>query len=203
MPIYTDSFDTADSFWSNPITEPKRQFRFTFDVAGLPVWTITKVDRPSFKVDSITHQFYNHEFHYPGRLKWQPLSFETVDPITPDATGILMKMAYASGYEFPDKQFGGNGYNFRSINKVDAIDALNPVTITAFDGQGTSVEKWTLKNAFITDVTMGSFEYAQEGIVTMQVTLRYDWATIERLAGRAPLQTGLQNPPVPDSAVGP
>jgi len=203
MPIYTDSFDSADSFWSNPISEPKRSFRFTFDVAGLPIWTITKVDRPSFKTTSLEHRFYNHTFNYPGRLTWDPITFETVDPISPDATGILLKMIYASGYEYPDKQFGGDGYNYRSINKVDAIDALNPVTITAYDGQGTSIEKWTLKNAFIESVGNGAFDYGQEELIRISVTLKYDWATLEKLNGRAPLQTGVQNPPVPDAAVGP
>jgi hypothetical protein len=131
MPLYTDSLPQSDRFWSNPTSEPKRKYRFTFDIAGLPVWTITKVKRPSFKINETTHVFYNHEFYYPGRVTWDPISFTTVDPIHPDAAGILMKILYSCGYEFPDKQFGGEGYNFKSLNKVDAVDALNPVTITA------------------------------------------------------------------------
>ena len=65
MPIYTDSFDSADSFWSDARSEPKRKYRFTFDVAGLPIWTITKVSRPSFRVTETKHDFYNHTFYYP------------------------------------------------------------------------------------------------------------------------------------------
>ena len=33
------------------------------DVDGLPIWTITKVDRPSFKTTSLEHNFYNHTFN--------------------------------------------------------------------------------------------------------------------------------------------
>lgn len=203
MAIYTDSFDSNDSFWSDPRTEPKRKYRFTFDVAGLPVWTITKVSRPSFKITETAHHFYNHKFNYPGRVEWETLQFTTVDPIVPDACGIIMKMAYASGYEFPDKQFGGLGYNYTSLNKIDAVDALNPVTIRAFDGRGRCVEKWTLKNAFIVNVNMGEFEYADDNMVTMDVTLRYDWATIEELGVRAPYQSSADATPVPNSQVGP
>jgi hypothetical protein len=198
-----DSLPGGAGFWSSPTTEPKRKYRFTFDVAGLPVWTITKVGRPSFTVTETNHVFYNHRFSYPGRVEWDPVSFTIVDPINPDAAGILMKMLYAAGYEFPDKQFGGNGYNFGSINKVDSVDALNPVTITAFDGEGVSVEKWTLKNAFITKVDMGEYEYNSQDMVNSSITLRYDWATLERFDGRADFQVSLDQDPIADGLVGP
>ena len=203
MPQYTDSLPQSDRFWSDPTSEPKRKYRFSFDIAGLPIWTITKVKRPSFKVTETNHFFYNHRFSYPARVEWDPIDFTTVDPIHPDASGILMKMLFASGYDFPDKQFGGNGYNYGSVNKVDAVDALNPVTITAYDGEGTSIEKWTLKNAFITSVDMGDFDYGSADMLNMSVGLRYDWATIEKLNGRAEFQVDIETPPIPDSAVGP
>lgn len=202
MPIYTDQFDSNDSFWSDARSEPKRKYRFTFDVAGLPIWTITKVSRPSFRVTETKHDFYNHSFYYPGRVEWQTLSFTTVDAINPDNTGILMKMLYASGYQFPDKQFGGDGYEFSSLNKADSVDALNPVTVTSFDGEGAIVEKWTLKNAFITQVTNGDLAYAEDAMLNIDVTLRYDWATIEYLGGRAGYSSATGEV-VLDSEVGP
>ena len=202
MPIYDDSLPQSDRFWSNPTSEPKRKYRFTFNIAGLPVWTITKVSRPSFNVTETSHVFYNHEFYYPGRVQWKDLSFTTVDPIHPDASGILMKMLYSSGYEFPDKQFGGNGFKYNSVNKVSSVDALNPVTITAYDGEGGIVEKWTLNSAFIKDVDMGEYAYDANEMLNISVTLKYDWATIEQLNGRAVFQTSLDKPEVPDSAVG-
>jgi hypothetical protein len=202
MPLYTDSFDSSDSFWSDARSEPKRKYRFTFDVAGLPIWTITKVSRPSFRVTETKHDFYNHSFYYPGRVEWQTLSFTTVDPINPDATGIMMKMLYASGYEFPDKQFGGLAYNYKSLNKSDSVDSLNPVCIRLYDGQGATVEKWTLKNAFITQVTNGEVAYNDDNMVNIDVTLRYDWATIEYLGNRAPY-TSANGQVVGDAEVGP
>ena len=202
MPIYGDSLNT-DSFWSNPTSEPKRKYRFTFNVANIPIWTITKVTRPSFKVTETSHIFYNHKFNYPGRVEWDPVSFTTVDPISPDATGLLMKMLYASGYEFPDKQFGGTEYSFNSLNKVDSIDSLNPVTINAFDAEGVNVEKWTLKNAYMSAVNMGEFAYDNNEMLTMDVTLTYDWATIEKLGDRATFQTSLDKPEIPNSAIEP
>ena len=201
MPKYTDSFDSADSFWSDARSEPKRKYRFTFDVGGLPIWTITKVSRPSFNITETRHAFYNHTFYYPGRVEWQTLRFTTVDPINPDATGILMKMLIGSGYQFPDKQFGGEGYNYKSLNKADSTDAIGPVTITAFDGVGSPVELWTLKNAFLKNVGMGEFAYDDDSMVSMDIEVRYDWATIEQLSVRAPYNNGGKR--IPNSEVGP
>ena len=32
---------------------------------------------------------------------------------------------------------------------------------------------------------MGSYDYGDETMLSMDITLQYDWATIEKLAGRA------------------
>jgi len=201
MAKYTDDFDSNDSFWSDTRSEPKRKYRFTFDIAGLPVWTITKVDRPSFEISETKHVFYNHSFYYPGRLEWKQLKFTTVDPIQPDAAGILMKMANASGYKFPDKQFGGIGYNYKSLNKVDSVAATSPVTITAYGAAGKPVEIWTLRNAFLRDVSMGDYDYESQDMLKMDITLRYDWATIHSISGRA--EVSEYNPRILDSEIGP
>ena len=50
---------------------------------------------------------------------------------------------------------------------------------------------------------MGQYDYGDEGMLTMDITMTYDWATIEKLNGRAPFQTSLDKPEVEDSFVGP
>ena len=202
MAKYTDDFDSNDSFWSDTRSEPKRKYRFTFDVGGLPIWTITRVNRPSFNITETRHAFYNHTFYYPGRVEWQTLRFTTVDAINPDSTGILMKMLIASGYEFPDKQFAGEGYSYQSLNKINSTDAISPVTITGYDGQGSPVEIWTLKNAFLKNVNMGEYSYEDDAMVNMDIEVRYDWATIENLGIRAPYNNNLREQ-IPNSDVGP
>ena len=102
---------------------------------------------------------------------------------------------------FPDKQFGGDGYNYKSLNKADSTDAIGPVTITAFDGVGKPVELWTLKNAFLKNVGMGEFAYDDDSMVSMDIEVRYDWATIEQLSVRAPYNNG--GVQIPNSEVGP
>jgi len=169
--------EETSGFWANA-TEPKRKYRFTLDLNGLPRWVITGVDRPSFKVSETTHVFYNHKFHYPGKVEWQQLKFTCVDPINPDATALLMKMVNASGYIFPNKQFGGLKDEYMSMNKVDSVDAVGGVAITSYDGTGRPIEKWKLHNAFIVDANMGSLKYDDDTMLDINITLRYDWATL-------------------------
>ena len=90
---------------------------------------------------------------------------------------------------------------FDSVYSNSSIDALNPVTINAYDAEGVNVEKWTLKNAFITAVNMGEFAYDQNEMLTMDVTLKYDWATIDKLGDRAQFQTSLDKPAIPNEVL--
>ena len=203
MANYASTDGNDSGFWASAVTEPKRKYRFTLAVQGLESWTITKVKRPSFKLTDSSHIFYNHKFNFPGRVEWDPVSFTTVDPINPDSTGILMKMLMASGYEFPDKQFGGAGNTYNSVNKVSSVDAINPIIIKAYDAQGSCIEKWTLKNAFVSSVDFGEYDYSAVDMLNIQVTLKYDWATLENMGDRAPLQTTLAEAPIPNSAIEP
>ena len=186
----------SQTFWSSATTEPKRKYRFKLDIGQLASFTITKVTRPSFNVTETPHTFFNHTFYYPGKIEWQTISFTLVDPISPDSTAILMKMLMASGYQFPDKQFGGSAANYGSMGKASSIAATNSATITAYDQNGNEKEIWRLRNAWMKNVSMNEFEYTSDDMLMMDVELRYDWATIEGGPGgfgdRA--TTGLKTP---------
>ncbi len=169
----------SQRFWSDAAAEPKRKYRFTFQVGALPLFTITKVTRPSFNVTETPHTFFNHTFYYPGKIEWQTISFTLVDPIQPDSTAILMKMLRGSGYQFPDKQFGGNGANYGSVSKQSSVGAVGAASIRAYDADGQTVELWKLKNCWMKNVSMNDYEYASDDMLMMDVELRYDWATIE------------------------
>ena len=194
------------TFWSNAATEPKRKYRFTFSVGPLEIFTITKVTRPSFEVTETPHSFFNHTFYYPGKVQWSTISFTLVDPISPDSTAILMKMLMASGYQFPDKQFGGSAKDYGSISKVASIGATGACSIVAYDALGQRMEVWRLKNAWMKNVNMNEFEYGSDDMLMMDVELRYDWATIERPGGfGTAATTDLTTPlglPVSDSMLG-
>ena len=42
---------------------------------------------------------------------------------------------------------------------------------------GEELEKWTLKHAWIKEVTFGDLDYGSEDLTEVTIKFRYDWAT--------------------------
>ena len=186
------------TFWSQASLEPKRQFRFELKLGPFEKYAITKVNRPSFEIGESEHNYLNHKFYYPGRVTWQDISFSIIDPVKPDHTGLLMKMLMASGYRFPN-----DADTTRTISKAEAVNAIGTCMIqvlgaakSAQSKEGEVLETWSFKNPWIKSVTMGDLDYSADDILSMDVTMKYDWATLdlgsgsdERLTARS--NTGL------------
>ena len=164
------AINTGSRFWANIQSEPKRKYRFVLELGGIESWVITQVQRPSFNVTETEHTFYNHKFYYPGKVEWQTVSFNMVDPIHPDATAYLMGILGACGYRVPTPD------QYLSISKKRAVEVLSQPKIKAKDAEGHDVEVWTLINAWVKNVDMDNFEYASDEMLSMGVELRYDYA---------------------------
>ena len=171
------------NFWSNSALEPKRQFRFLLQLSAVESYVITKVNRPSFEIGESQHKFINHTFYYPGRVTWNDVTFSMVDAVLPDSTGLLMKMLMASGYRFPSNSNDAR----RSISKTEAVSAVGDIQIHVLGHSDTTdptvngvdyLESWTLKNPWIKSVNMGDLSYDSDDLISIDVTLKYDWATL-------------------------
>ena len=54
------------------------------------------------------------------------------------------------------------------------------IKIVQLDHTGTvEVEAWTINNPQLTNVNFGQLDYSQEGLINIDVTIAYDWATCE------------------------
>jgi len=88
-------------FWVEQTLEPKRAFRFIVRFNGMPdaaTWYATKASKPVAEVSKTEHKYLNHNFNFPGRTTWSPVSLTLVDPGTPDAVGSLHQMLVEAGY---------------------------------------------------------------------------------------------------------
>ena len=165
-------------FWTDAQgRDPKRGYRFLVQLAGYPAgaeWYAKKVKKPSFQINNVEHKFLNHAFQYPGRLTWNEVTVELVDPVQPDATLNTAAIIRASGYNPPSatSPYGA------TISKKAAVAALGTVVITQIDDTGTAIEKWTLQNAWISKVEFGELSYDSDELIGVSLTLQYDWATI-------------------------
>ena len=100
------------NFWTSTQFEPKRQFRFLVRLglpnsserfgAGSIEFMAKQVSRPSYTVNSNPHKFFNHTFHYPGRVEWGTISMTLVDAVSPNASAIFMELLEQIGYANPN-----------------------------------------------------------------------------------------------------
>ena len=171
------------TFWSDVNVDPKRSFRWLFYLPNIvEPWLVRSVKKPSFSVGNIAHQFVNHTFYYPGRVNWNPVDVSLVDPAGSNARGFgddtslaLLKAITDSGYSFPNTMIDST----TSLSKKKSVGALGTPRIEQIDSDGQAVEEWTLHNAWIENVDFGSLDYGSEEMISVSMTLRYDWATFK------------------------
>ena len=182
MPFWSQSFQENVT-----LKDPKRKFRFTVQFTGINaanggamLWYAKTAGKPKFSVESVPHSFLNHEFHYPGSVKWEELSITMVDPGGDiDVASTLSAIVQASGYNPPTD---ATNENLTSISKAKATGALGTVIITQIDSDGNPIETWTLWNAFIIGVEYGDLAYGDDELTELTVNIKYDWARIETAA---------------------
>jgi hypothetical protein len=166
------------NFWTSPNRDPKRAFRFTVTVSafeGGATWYAKSATKPKFSVESTAHKYINHTFHYPGRVEWENVTITLVDPVDPNAASSAASLLQKSGYYIP----GDENAPFTTVNKKDATGALGRVTIRQIGEDSDDVlEQWTLNNAWIEGVNFSDLDYDSEDLSTIELTIRYDWASL-------------------------
>ena len=170
------------AFWTEKSVEPKRTFRWLLYISGMPQFIAKQVKKPSFQVSTTPHQFLNYEFHYPGTVKWQPISMTIVDPVQPDSTKSLYKILENSGYVIPSEYTQADA---GTISKEAMVDALGgEIKIVQLDANGSAanpIETWIIKNPLITSVDFGELNYSSEDMLNITINITYDYATIKGL----------------------
>ena len=83
---------------------------------------------------------------------------------------VCSKILEGSGYHLPQNS------NLTSITKGKAVNALGNVVIVSSETTCLTKLKWTLKNAFITNVDWGELNYESDDLTNVTLTIRYDWA---------------------------
>ena len=164
-------------FWAMSTASAKRKYRFYLEVGlaggtSLEQWVITKVSRPSFTISDTEHSYLNHTFKFPGRVSWEDVSFSLVEPVSPDSTDAILSMLYQSGYRFPVTPVDSESR--RTISKETAI--ISKFNIVSISDDGFELGKWSLNNAWISQASMGEYDYSADDLMGMDITVKYDWA---------------------------
>jgi len=172
------------SFWTNPNTTPKRNFRFLVEITGFGkdsvIWWAKSSDIPSFDVAETTHQFLDNTYKFPGKVTWSDVNMQLVDPVSPDAVGLTNKIV-EQFYTIKKRKTATD--KPKTISKTGAQAALGAVIITIYDAEGTDIEKWNLQRAFIKSVKFSQLSYDNDDLRTIDLTFAYDWAVCTTKTG--------------------
>jgi hypothetical protein len=166
----------SERFWSNPFTEPKRSYRFLLNINGIPAWIVKKVNKPNAEITNTEHQYLNHTFNYPAKVKWNKISVTLVDPVSPDASKTMMDIIARSGYHFPE-----DPNDTTTISKAGAVASLGRVAIAQIGAEDNEVvEEWSLTNAWVSKVEFGELDYSADTMTEIKLEITYDYAKLTR-----------------------
>mgnify|MGYP003121460188 CR=1 FL=1 len=180
----------ANVFWSSAKPDPKRQYRFIVTIGDsqatsanpnrIPQFVAKTVTKPKVSITTVPHMFLDHEFKYPGRVTWDPVTVTMVDPGgEDDIAAALINRLGISGYKYPDT----TAQALISLSKEKASNALGSVFISQLNAEGRTVEEWALHNAFITSLDFGGLDYGSDDLSEISLELTYDWAVLNGSGG--------------------
>lgn len=159
----------SDLLQKMPLTfEPKRKnrwvLRFPSDL-GISEWMLSSTQRPRCTVNNTEIQFLNTSTYVAGRYTWGQINATLRDPIAPSAAQAIMewhrlcaesvtgRMGYAAGYK-------------------------RDVELEMLDPTGVVIEKWILKNCWMSEVSGGDLSYGDDAVAEMTITLVMDYAIL-------------------------
>ncbi len=128
--------------------EPKRQHQFIMEVGGIPSYLIKTSAKPSMTNGEVALDHINIKRYVKGKSEWNQIEVTLYDAIVPSGAG---RDVYSSFYK-----------------KEIRLHQLSPL--------GEVIEEWILKGAFIVDSNFGTFDWSQDAVQEISMTLRYDWA---------------------------
>lgn len=174
--------DANKLIWTQQNLEPKRKFKYLVTFAGLPSFEFLAqtCDRPGVKVGATEHKYFDKTYYHPGRVTWEPnpLSIKLVDIqkngsiSTVDTNESLLRVFAASGL---NGLIGTDGIVV-TLGKDKAVTALQSAKIQVLNADGNTAETWELHNAWLESFKPDSLDYGAEDILTVTMTVRYDWA---------------------------
>ena len=159
----------ADLLMKMPIPyEPKRQNRFILrfpSTLGINEWFVESAARPHITINATEIQFLNTSTYVAGRFTWQTIPVTFRDPIGPSAAQALMEWVRLHAESVTGRMGYAAGYK-------------RDIFLSLLDPTGVVIEKWVLKNTFLTKVDFQGFSYSEDGLVTIQASLRPDYCVL-------------------------
>lgn len=147
-----------------PLRKNRWLFRFPSDL-GIMEWFCESAKRPSIQQKDVEIPFLNTSTWVVGRYTWDTIQVTLRDPIGPSASQAVMEWVRLHSESVTGRQGYAAGYK-------------RDVEIEMLDPTGVVVQKWILKNTMCTNVDFGDLNYSQDGLSTITMALRFDYAIL-------------------------
>lgn len=147
-----------------PLRKNRFIFRFPSDL-GIQEWTLESAARPSITQGKTEIQFLNTSTWVVGRYTWDDIQITFRDAIGPSTSQAIMEWVRLTSESVTGRQGYAAGYK-------------RDVELEMLDPTGAVVQRWVLKNAFITNVSGGDLSYSDDSIATITATLAMDYAIL-------------------------
>jgi len=159
------------AFWSSNSAIPLRRYRFKITGLLKEAWLVKSANLPSFEISSGQYTILNHQAKIAGTLTWNDVTITTV----------ANKSTVQSLYQIMKK----NGQSLsppedsKGVVSVFSGDLKNKILIETLDQDGKSVNKFEMMNWFISSINFGDLDYSDDELLTIEVTIAYEYANIK------------------------
>jgi len=145
--------------------EPKVQNRFIMYIDGIPAYLIKKASAPGFEAGEIILDHINVYRKVKGKVRWNDMSLELYDPVTPSGAQSVMEWARLAH----ESVTGRDGYS--DFYKKDlTLDILGPV--------GDVVGEWIIKGAYVKTATFGEYDWSTDSAISLSVSIAMDYCVL-------------------------
>ena len=147
-----------------PLRKNRWVVRFPSDL-GISEWMLQSASRPSINQNPVEIPFINTSTWVVGRYTWDTVQMTFRDPIAPSASQALMEWIRLCSESVTGRQGYAAGYK-RDLE----LEMLDPT--------GVCVQKWILKNAFISQCNFGGLQYSDDSLADITATIVIDYAIL-------------------------
>jgi len=172
---FTVPLRTNQSASTQGLLMPKLQYRFRVTFEGLGVSSdrleltkqVASFSRPTVNFGDIDVHVYNSIVKLAGKPNWENVSCTIRD----DAAGNVSRLIgeqLQKQFDFMEQSSAAAGVDYKFITRCEMLDGGNGTH------QPTVLETWELYGCYIQNANYQELNYETNGVVTIQLSLRFD-----------------------------
>jgi hypothetical protein len=181
VPLASDQSASAQG-----LLMPKLGFRFrvSFENFGVsnPKTELTKqvmeAKRPQVQFEEIKVDAYNSVVKLAGKPSWQDMTVKLRDDASGQVTRLVGEQLQKQ-FDFMNQASAAAGIDYKFLTRIEMLDGGNGASAPAV------LETWECVGCFLQSVDYGSVNYANNEVVTIDLTIKVDNCT------QSPIGTGV------------